>query len=250
MQMHEGNQNSLKPLTSTPKDIHAACAELCKRFGFDQFLYLSKYTGLTPHRLNIINGHSQLKEAASSKGVLRITHSPNGYQDIEELLKHVPIETKKDVASLLLETSPHHSFISTLSFPVKFDDNHFGILVVTSSIQGQAKISDTQLFQARELAAGIHKTAIAMTNKNEVAPAIKLTNREQECLQWAANGKTNWEIGKILGISERTVRFHLVNTADKLNTSNRIHTVAQAIALGLVEASWGFGSLHMSRKIR
>ncbi|MDX8450958.1 helix-turn-helix transcriptional regulator [Mesorhizobium sp. VK3C] len=54
---------------------------------------------------------------------------------------------------------------------------------------------------------------------------VLLTPREYECLQWAAQGKTDWEIGRILGITQRTVAFHLVNARGKLGVT----TTRQAI---------------------
>lgn len=58
----------------------------------------------------------------------------------------------------------------------------------------------------------------------------QLSKREIEVVHYAAAGKTNWEIGEILGISEFTVRDCLKILASKLETSNRTHTVAVAIA--------------------
>ncbi|MEL7128280.1 MAG: LuxR family transcriptional regulator [Pseudomonadota bacterium] len=57
-----------------------------------------------------------------------------------------------------------------------------------------------------------------------------LTEREVDVIYFAAGGKTNWEIGQILGITEYTVRDHLKRVQTKLATSNRAHTVAVAIA--------------------
>jgi DNA-binding CsgD family transcriptional regulator len=62
-----------------------------------------------------------------------------------------------------------------------------------------------------------------------------LTNREKEVLNWIKIGKTNWEISMILGISERTVKFHVINILHKLNTSSRSHAVAKAINLSIIE---------------
>lgn len=56
---------------------------------------------------------------------------------------------------------------------------------------------------------------------------VQLTRRELECLQWAAKGKSAWEIGSILGIKRRTVAFHLDNTRQKLG----VRTIAQAVVL-------------------
>ncbi len=60
-----------------------------------------------------------------------------------------------------------------------------------------------------------------------------LTAREVECLKWAADGKTEWEISAILQVSEHTADKHLANAYRKLGAANRAHAVALAIR-------WGF----------
>ncbi|MDZ5698671.1 LuxR family transcriptional regulator [Chelativorans sp. M5D2P16] len=56
---------------------------------------------------------------------------------------------------------------------------------------------------------------------------VTLTPREYECLQWAARGKSAWEIGSILGIRKRTASFHLDNARRKLG----VRTISQAVVL-------------------
>ena len=63
---------------------------------------------------------------------------------------------------------------------------------------------------------------------------VELTGRERECLLWAAEGKTAWEISQILAVSQRTVVFHLNNATTKLNATNRQHAVARAVARSLL----------------
>ncbi|SDN38347.1 LuxR family transcriptional regulator [Afipia sp. GAS231] len=53
---------------------------------------------------------------------------------------------------------------------------------------------------------------------------ILLSPRESECLQWAAQGKSSWEIGRILGISRHTVASYLDNAKQKLG----VRTIVQA----------------------
>lgn len=65
-------------------------------------------------------------------------------------------------------------------------------------------------------------------------PATALTEREQECLRWAAQGKTSWEIGQILHISERTAVAHLTHATAKLGANNRIQAVARAVTQRLI----------------
>jgi len=63
---------------------------------------------------------------------------------------------------------------------------------------------------------------------------IELTPRERECLQWAAVGKSEWEISQILGISEHTSEKHLLNAKSKLGAVNRVQAVAEAIRRGYI----------------
>ena len=61
----------------------------------------------------------------------------------------------------------------------------------------------------------------------------ELSSREVTILNWMKNGKTNWEIGKILGVSERTIRFHVESIFAKLEVTSRSQAVATAIEHGL-----------------
>lgn len=64
-----------------------------------------------------------------------------------------------------------------------------------------------------------------------------LSDRERECLQWLATGKTRWEVGQILHISENTVRFHVKNAFRKLDTSNRTLAILKALRYKLIALS-------------
>jgi len=61
-----------------------------------------------------------------------------------------------------------------------------------------------------------------------------LTVREKECMKWAAEGKTAWEIGQILSISERTAVFHVNNVVQKLGAANKTQAIVRAVALRLL----------------
>jgi DNA-binding CsgD family transcriptional regulator len=65
-------------------------------------------------------------------------------------------------------------------------------------------------------------------------PQYHLSPRELSVLLWMKEGKTNWEIAKILGLSERTVRFHVCRIFKKLDVSSRTQAVARAMGNGLL----------------
>jgi DNA-binding CsgD family transcriptional regulator len=57
----------------------------------------------------------------------------------------------------------------------------------------------------------------------------RLTAREREVLQWLAAGKTDRDIGDILGISPRTVHKHLQRIYEKLGVETRTAAVVRAL---------------------
>lgn len=61
-----------------------------------------------------------------------------------------------------------------------------------------------------------------------------LTAREQEALRWTMDGKTAWEVGSIMSISERTAVLHLQNAMHKLDCVTKHQAVLKAIRLGIL----------------
>jgi LuxR family transcriptional regulator, quorum-sensing system regulator SolR len=77
------------------------------------------------------------------------------------------------------------------------------------------------------------RSCLLDVKRHDVPP---LSPREVECLGWAAKGKTAWEIGRVLSISEHTAIFHLRNASKKLGTTRREQAVAKSISLGMLAA--------------
>lgn len=61
-----------------------------------------------------------------------------------------------------------------------------------------------------------------------------LTPREYDCLLWAGEGKTDWEISVILGISRSTVLKHVASAREKLGAVNKAHAIATALRIKLL----------------
>jgi DNA-binding CsgD family transcriptional regulator len=64
-----------------------------------------------------------------------------------------------------------------------------------------------------------------------------LTPREREVLTWAAQGKSAWEIGEILHITQRTVNEHVRTAARKLGATNRTQAVAIALRNRIIDVN-------------
>ena len=77
--------------------------------------------------------------------------------------------------------------------------------------------------------------AYALLLDDEIVPQVdELSPREREVLAWASQGKTAWETGMLLSISEHTVKKHLANAATRLGCSSKAQAVARAIECGLL----------------
>ena len=88
----------------------------------------------------------------------------------------------------------------------------------------------TKPFKNKELLANI-KNAL---ESHSIGNGYSLSMREKEVLKWLKKGKSSWDISIILGISERTVNFHITNIMNKLDAMTRTQAVAISIEKGLI----------------
>ena len=82
--------------------------------------------------------------------------------------------------------------------------------------------------------AGLLLTERLMEFALPTADLPRLTDRERDCLAFVADGRTDWEISELMGISESTTRFHLNNARRKLGAVNRAQAVARFAARGML----------------
>lgn len=95
----------------------------------------------------------------------------------------------------------------------------------------QRLVADLQLFAVHAQDAALR--LLVPPAQQPERPA--LTPRELDALRWTMEGKTAWEVGAVLGISERTVVFHVTNAMHKLGCNNKQQAVLKALRLGLID---------------
>lgn len=126
-----------------------------------------------------------------------------------------------------------------LSIPIRGRMGEFALFTITSKAspsEWRAMKRDL-LRDLMVVAFNFHAAALRSCGVMEEA-AVHIPLREASCLRWKALGKTDEDIGRILAISPHTVRFHLESARARLNTANTTHTVARALALGLINMSY------------
>lgn len=110
--------------------------------------------------------------------------------------------------------------VSVVSFASKFDD--------ADPIYRMSHLN-TLAWQFHISFAEIAKPCEESTTK------IELSKREREVLRWTAEGKSSWDIGMILKISDNTVNFHIKNAMRKLGTTSRTVAVVTAIRHNIID---------------
>jgi len=91
-------------------------------------------------------------------------------------------------------------------------------------------VADMQLFAVHALDAALR----VLLPPEQQLEQPRLTPRELETLRWTMDGKTAWEVGAILSITERTVVLHLNNAMHKLGCNSKHQAVLKALRLGLI----------------
>ncbi len=115
------------------------------------------------------------------------------------------------------------------AFPLKGRCNRPALMLVAGDFQD----IDRDTFLYIEIAAieFYHRACTLFPESEEPhgRPHQPLSQRERETLTWAAKGKTDWEIAQLLGISERTVHYHIENAKKKMMVPTRLQAVVEAI---------------------
>ena len=123
-----------------------------------------------------------------------------------------------------------------LTIPIHGPGGEFGLLGLYSQLSDHdfLRVTDETKFDAQVIAFHFHDAVRRTLIAEQAVPLpIPLTEREVEILRWTAAGKTAWEIGGILKISERTVNFHIRNVMEKFGVHNKTHAAAKAMGMGL-----------------
>ncbi len=139
-------------------------------------------------------------------------------------------EGRMDVMGLAAEFGLRNG----ISFPLHGAAGETGIL---SFITSERASSDLLLESSPILswmANYIFEAAIRVVRMRDSDQHAALTERETECLFWASEGKTSGEIACILGITERTVNYHLNQVTRKTGSMNRYQAIAKGISSGIL----------------
>jgi DNA-binding CsgD family transcriptional regulator len=140
------------------------------------------------------------------------------------------------------DPEPMLSVHSAIVVPVHLTFGQIGVAIFTSveptltDLSRQfGQISDHLAALARRFMSGYVKIS---RDPRYLPTENVLTVRQIECLRWAAMGKTDYEIGIILGCSHAGVRYHISRAGLRLGATNRTQSVFHACQLGYLSRSY------------
>lgn len=123
--------------------------------------------------------------------------------------------------------------VETLIVPIADGETGRGWAVLGGDAPDLSPLARSMVHVATETA--FDRAQVLTTAESAAPPAGLLSPRETAILSWAAAGRTDAEIGGLLRISARTVRFHTDNAKRKLRVTTRIQAVTEALRLGLIK---------------
>jgi DNA-binding CsgD family transcriptional regulator len=146
----------------------------------------------------------------------------------EELFSRVP-----RLWQTLQHQGLHHGWSQAIH------DEETGLLSILSLARSHCPISAFELYENMGFTVFIsrHLHALAARTHPKKSPCLEtspLSVREIEVLRLSADGKTAFEISKILSLSERTVNFHVHKAIQKLGVNNKMAAVIAATRSGAI----------------
>lgn len=113
--------------------------------------------------------------------------------------------------------SGNATYFSFFQIPARLEERHARIL----------------RFLVPHLHLSLQRCAVVTTSPRP-AP---LSEVQREILRYLCLGKTNWEIARILGLSDRNAKYHVEEIIRKLGVANRTEAAAKAATLGVIDAT-------------
>jgi len=133
----------------------------------------------------------------------------------------------------ILADSRMHGLFDGLCAPIRagYDEVGFVLLGADRLLEP----TDYERFLLQGMCEAYAQAGIALLLASRAEPP-SLTRRETECLRWVAAGRSDPQIGMILGLSSNTVHAHVEAAKTKLGANSRAQLVLRAVMAGILRS--------------
>lgn len=236
---------------SSARELYNLLGSVSVEMGFDYFA-LIHHVDLTP--MNAALTHMDAGE------LVALTNYPEGWVEAyvaRGIVSNDPvlIASERTNVGFTWEETARYVDITNEHKLITEDTRKAGLIAgytVPANVPGEANgscnfavkaggsINHGNLPMAQLVGAFAFQSARSLVAKAQIVkahPQKALTDRQIECLILVAKGKSDWEIGKILGISQNTVKRHLEAARQNYDVAKSIQVLMRAIHQGRIALS-------------
>lgn len=215
---------------------------------FDKFTNFSRCFGFEHVAMGLVVNPAMTNRPASSYAITNFPEELHWKYDYDSYLLHDPVIRYALSSNALFQWRSANEYASKfgkkisgemadlslnngICIPLKV--GYFPKGIISLSHENPDLIQD-EMINLHLVSIHAYTHFLKLVDVAESKSFIDLSKREIEVLHYVAGGKSNWCIGKILGISEDGVKKHMSNISRKLDASNRAHAVTLAINSGQI----------------
>lgn len=236
---------------ATPRALDAMLSEVSAQMGFDYYA-LVHHVDLTPMNPDL----AHMKDG----NLVALTNYPEGWVEAyvaRNIVANDPIHLashrtnvgfKWDEVGSLIPVSAAHRAIRDDTIRAGIEQGY----TVPANVPGEAngscsfamrcgrRLPDENLAMAQLVGSFAFQAARSLVLKARERPSaapvahVPLTRRQLECVFLVGKGKSDWEIGRILGIADETVKHHLKHAREHYDVPRRVQVVMRAVYDGQI----------------
>jgi LuxR family quorum-sensing transcriptional regulator LasR len=223
---------------TTFEQVNTALFTISDQLGFDAFLYRGRFqTGATRFVEQVESNYCPTwRQRYDKQFYVQIDPTvSHACSSLSPLLWSDDMYTS-DVQNSFRDEARQYGLAEGVTFPVHSRNGDFALLSLSLARSDEQARQHTRamLTWGALLATMTHATMGRIVKDHSAARAPTLTRRETEVLRWIADGKSNWEISRLVEISEHGVSHHVRNILLKFDVCSRHQAVAQAHVFGLL----------------
>jgi len=217
-------------------ECEPAMAAFARRQGFDHCLYQAHiYPPMT--RPTVI-------QAGNSPEGWLTAYAGQNFSEIDPWIRHAQCHSSPWLWDSSCQQTPasfwrealQHGMRHGCTLPVRTEHGIIGAMTFTRSqeavsLEEYARKQTNLLAFCQDLHAGLLKRRLPQLFHR---PDSQLSERERTILKWTADGKTSSEIALFLGLTKRTINFHVAKATLKLNSTNKTQAALKAAVLGML----------------
>jgi DNA-binding CsgD family transcriptional regulator len=224
-------------LVDTPEQLNALFNPACQSLGFD---HIGTFSVRDPDGRMIGNYHAGTADPLWTDHYIQQHHFEN--DSIVRMLPHTleamvwrEVQKRKRLSAneaRLFHEAGEFGLADGYVLPQHYTNGAVAATILTA--QEAINPNPRRRAATHILSAYFAMAVRRLMAPSETRPSVRLSPRQRECLQWVRAGKSDWEIGEILNISEHTVREHIEAARRKLGVRTRTQAVIEAIAQRLI----------------